>query len=291
MRKPIAGGGLAAGLAAVAIWGLVPVGTRFFVLQVEPLTFNVVRFAFSGVAAIPFLLAGKPWRWPSEDQSRLLLCALLSVPGYNIPVALAAGELTAGRLGLLIATEPLFIVMFAVWWQRRPVDARVVTAALIAFAGVAITSFDPGRPVAGNWGNTLLVLAGAASWAAFTVLASSLSKRHGSFSVTGGVLFIGSCALIALSAPMTRVNLYPELHLTFQIGALGLASSLLGFLLWNHAASSMPSERLGLFLYLLPIVAVLAGAFLLGEHVAWPLAVGGVTTLIGVAIGEQRTTG
>lgn len=36
-----------AALAAVLIWALIPVGTRFFVLKVDPYVFNVVRYLAS----------------------------------------------------------------------------------------------------------------------------------------------------------------------------------------------------------------------------------------------------
>jgi hypothetical protein len=44
--------GHAAALAAVIIWALVPVGTRFFVLRVDPIIFNVIRFVASGAASV-----------------------------------------------------------------------------------------------------------------------------------------------------------------------------------------------------------------------------------------------
>jgi drug/metabolite transporter (DMT)-like permease len=55
---------------------------------------------------------GKPWRWPAMDRWRLLLCAALAVHGYNLPVAFAARSISAGHIGLLIATEPILIIIF-----------------------------------------------------------------------------------------------------------------------------------------------------------------------------------
>ena len=88
--------GYAAALAAVFIWALVPVGTRFFVLRVDPYMFNVLRFLAAGGAAIPLCLTAKPWRWRRADQGMLLTCAALAVAGYNIPVALGARTVSAG---------------------------------------------------------------------------------------------------------------------------------------------------------------------------------------------------
>ncbi|MGA2776464.1 MAG: EamA family transporter [Steroidobacteraceae bacterium] len=279
--------GVAAAIAAVVIWGLVPVGTRFFVLKFDALTFNVIRFAFSGAAALPLLLMGKPWAWPSADRRRLLFCALLAVSGYNIPVAFAARSISAGHLGLLIATEPVFIVLFAAWLQKRRVHWRVIVGGAVAFVGVGLTSLAAGMPRLADWAGPLLVLLGAMSWSLYTVLVASLTRRHGALPVTGGVLVIGAIVLIAASLPMIHSDVLASPLAVGEIGAMGLVSSLLGFVLWNHAASAVPSERLGLFLYLLPLVSISAGAWMLDEHITALLVCGGALTLAGVAFGER----
>jgi drug/metabolite transporter (DMT)-like permease len=91
--------GYAAALASVIIWALVPVGTRFFVLRVDPYVFNMIRFAASGCAALPLFVYAKPWAWPGRDRLLLLTCAILAVSGYSIPVALGARTVPTGELG------------------------------------------------------------------------------------------------------------------------------------------------------------------------------------------------
>jgi drug/metabolite transporter (DMT)-like permease len=115
--------GYAYALAAVVIWALAPVGTRFFVLRADPAIFNIVRYTAAALSLLPGFWHARPWRWPSGDQKRLLWCALLAVPGYSIPV-ISARALPAGQLGLLIATEPAFIVggpltVSGVWMASR----------------------------------------------------------------------------------------------------------------------------------------------------------------------------
>ncbi len=279
--------GIAAAIAAVVIWGLVPVGTRYFVLKFDAFSFNVIRFAFAGAGALPLLWMGKPWRWPAADRRRLVLCALLAVSGYNIPAAYAARTISAGHIGLLIATEPVFIILFGAWLQKRRIHWRVVAGGAIAFIGVVLTSLGAGVPHLDDWLGTLLVLAGAICWSLYTVLVASLSRRYGGLPVTGGVLVVGAAALIAISLPMVRLDTVSSPIAIAEIGAMGLVSSLLGFGLWNYAASAVASDRLGLFLYLLPLVSLAAGAWLLDERITALLALGGALTLAGVAYGER----
>jgi drug/metabolite transporter (DMT)-like permease len=271
-----------AALAAVFIWALVPVGTRFFVQRIDPLLFNVIRFLAAGAAALP--MTGRVWRWPRRDQVLLTMCALLAVPGYNIPVALGAKRLPAGEIGLLIATEPVFIVAFSVLLRRCPLKVRIIAGSALALAGVVWTGTAQGGALRFPWQATLEVLGGAASWSCYTVLAGELNERHGTFAVTGAILVLGTAALLALSLPLIPAAAWPAPKITLALGAMGLTSSMLGFLLWNHACASLPAERVGLLLYLIPIVSVIAGARLLDEPITMQVIAGGAATILGVWI-------
>jgi len=280
--------GLLAALGAVLIWGCVPVGTRYFVLQTDPLTFNVIRFAFSGATALPIFFASKPWTWSASDQRKALLCALLAIPGYNVPVAFAAREISAGRIGLLIATEPLFIIAFSALLQRRGVTTRLMGGALVAFAGVWLSSISSAAGGGSSSHAVLLVIGGAASWSAYTVLAGGLSKSRGAIAATSVVLAVGTVALLMISLPGLPANPMPGSGTVIELGLLGIASSLLGFLLWNYGASTTSANRIGLLLYLIPVVSLIGGAAFLKEPLGWSLIVGGAITLLGVSIAERR---
>jgi drug/metabolite transporter (DMT)-like permease len=274
--------GLGAAFAAVLIWALVPVGTRYFVLRVDPFLFNVIRFAASGAAALPLFLRARPWRWPPADRVLLLGCAVLAVPGYNLPVAWAAQTVPAGQLGLLIATEPAFIVVLTLILNRQQIHHRIWVGSALALAGVALTSQGPLPPQGSGWASTVQVLAGAASWSCYTVLAAGLNRRHGALGVTGAILVLGTVALLAISLPLMPAVVMPDSSTTALLAGMGLASSLLGFLLWNYAAARVPAERMGLVLYLIPIVCVFAGVGFLGESLTGRIIAGGALTVFGV---------
>lgn len=283
--------GIGAALAAVIIWALVPVGTRFFVLRIDPFLFNAIRFAASATVAVPLFVRARPWRWPARDRMLLIWCAMLAIPGYNVPVALAAQTIPAGRLGLLIATEPAFIVVLTLVLKHQRIRWPVWVGSALALAGVAVTSQGPASPQGFNWFGTLQVLGGAASWSCYTVLASRLNQRYGAFGVTGGIVVVGTVALLAISVPMIAASAMPDPTTVSLLAGMGLASSMLGFLLWSYAGARVPAERMGLVLYLIPIVCVLAGAGFLGEPLTGQIIVGGALTVFGVWVASRAPKG
>lgn len=280
--------GLLAALAAVTVWALVPIGTRFFVLKVDPLVFNLLRYAAAGGSAIPFFVRARPWRWPLRDQWLLVWCALLAVPGYNLPVSLGARTVTAGELGLLIATEPALIVAFTLLLHRRRMRLSVIAGCAVALAGVTLTSGVLTSPRIGHSQGTLQVLAGAVAWSLYTVQVTRLNQRHGAFGVTGGILVVGTAALMLISIPALPNVYWPGTATALELGAMGVASSTVGFILWNYAGARLPGERLGPFLYLIPVVSVVGGMVLLHEQLTVTIVAGGVLTVLGVWIASRR---
>jgi drug/metabolite transporter (DMT)-like permease len=276
---------LTAALGAVLVWGLVPVGTRFFVQRVDPYTFNIIRFAASCAACWPLFVNARPWRWPRADRWLLVLCALLAVPAYNMPVALGAQSLPAAEIGLLIATEPVFILAFTLALQRRRVSSRILIGSAVALAGVALITGLFTAPLSFPWRPTLLVLGGAASWSLYTAISGGLNARHGASGVTGSTVVVGTVGLIGVSWPMMRG--WPSLPTGLALAGMGLASSTLGFFLWNYGSARIAAERIGLFLYLIPIIALAGGTVLLGEPLTLILLTGGALTIAGVWIASR----
>jgi drug/metabolite transporter (DMT)-like permease len=283
------GGGFAPALAAVVIWGLVPVGTRFFVTTTDPLAFNVIRFGASALAALPLAIRAKPWLWRPLDILRLVAGSVLAIPAYNIPVAIAARTVPAGTMGLLIATEPIFILLFSLLLSRAAVRPTAIIGAALAFGGVALTTWSGWAGVgAGDPAGVGLVLLGCACWGLYSVLTAPLVVRYGAAGVASSILVVGGFLLMVGSLRYMGPGAWPGPVVWLELVAMGLMSALLAFLLWNKAAEAMPMSRLGLFLYLIPVVSLIGGEGLLGEQPTFADVCGGVLILVVVAIGEGR---
>ena len=290
MRTVADRGGITSAITAVAIWGMVPVALRHFITVVDPIAFSVIRFGASGLLALPLFIWAKPWRWPPHDIAMTLLCGFLAMPGLNIPNVLAARTIPAGGIGLLGATEPIFIIAFGLVAARSGPTWRIVVGAMIALIGVALAMSNGTAALfeSANFDNVLLGLLGAASWGAYTVLSAPLARKYGGYGWTGGVLVAGGAMSVAVIAPVLPAELWPSLDIFGQITVLSLFSSLIGFLLWNYGAARVPPQLIGPLLYLIPVFGIIGGVTILREPLTWQMALGGVVILTGVAIGEGR---
>jgi drug/metabolite transporter (DMT)-like permease len=57
-------------------------------------------------------------------------------------------------------------------------------------------------------------------------------------------------------------------------------------MLWNYGTKHLSSTAAGTFLYLIPVVAVAAGALMLGEVITVHVVAGGLLMLAGVAAAQ-----
>jgi drug/metabolite transporter (DMT)-like permease len=171
--------------------------------------------------------------------------------------------------------------------HRRPVHWRIIGGSLVALLGVTLTSGVLRADEPFKWLSTLQVLAGAFSWSCYTVLAVRLNQRYGTLGVTGAILVMGTVGLLVLSLPMVNAAMLPDPMTTLLLAAMGLSSSLLGFLLWNYAGALVPAERLGLFLYLIPAVSIFGGARFLDESLTIQILLGGALTVFGVWVAAR----
>jgi len=65
---------------------------------------------------------------------------------------------------------------------------------------------------------------------------------------------------------------------------LGIGCSGLGYLLWYGALSRLPASRVASFLYLEPLVTLVAAATILGEPIEAATVLGGLLVLTGVLL-------
>jgi drug/metabolite transporter (DMT)-like permease len=280
-------GALVAGLVAVTLWGLAPVATRAAVAHLSPLPLLTLRLT----AATLVLL---PWAWPvfrrlrPRSAARLAAAGLLGLVGYNLPVTAGLRWLPAATAGLLLATEPVWVLALGRVFLAERGGVRAWLGSAGALGGVAVLA-GPGA-VTGAGGlralaGTGLVLGGTLSFAAYTIVLRPLSQEFGAAGATAASTAAGAVPYLAFAGMLPGAGLaHLGAAVWGELAFLALGSTAAGMLLWNLAVLSGGTARVSLLLYLEPAVSVLGAAVFLGER-AGPVTIGGgALILAGVAV-------
>ena len=299
------GAGMAAGLAAVVMWGLAPVATRALVGHLAPIPLLVLRIGLSGLVLLPWcahrlirMRRGETARLGRGELGRLTAAGLLCMVGYNLPVTVGLQWVPASTAALILATEPVWILALGRIFLRTPVPPLCWAGAAIALGGIAVlagpeavTAAATGRALAG----TGLVLLGTALFGAYTLVLRPLAGQLGGgtaaaySTVAGAIPYLALAWLLPAAAPRAAMPAAAWAELAF----LALGCTVAGLAAWSMAVARSGSARAGLLLYLEPVVGVAGAVALLGEHLSAAMAAGGALIMAGVATAwlAQRRVG
>ena len=100
-------------------------------------------------------------------------------------------------------------------------------------------------------------------------------------------MLIAAPILIGMAnEPLPALAARLDLRQWAEIVYLVLAAGIGGTLMWNYGTKHLSSTVAGTFLYLIPVVAVAAGALVLDEVVTVFVIAGGLLMLAGVAAAQ-----
>jgi drug/metabolite transporter (DMT)-like permease len=274
-------GGLGAGLIAVCLWGLAPVATRSLVHELAPLPLLTLRQLVAAGVLLPWAVPALR-RIDARDLPRFIVAGLLGMVGYNLPVTVGLQWLPASSAGLLLATEPVWVLVIGLVFLGERAGPRVLAGTGVALAGVAViagpAALSPGsgtRAVAG----AALVLLATLAFAGYMIVLRPLSQKYGPVSATATSSVAGALPYLALVGTVwpPRLSAPAWGELLF----LALGSTVAGMLLWNLAVVR-GGAGISRLLYLEPVVSVLGAMVFLGERVTAAVLAGGVLVIAGV---------
>lgn len=277
--------GLAGGMLAVSVWGLAPVATRALVGHLPPLALLAARFLLASLVLAPWALPVFR-RAGLRDAARLTLAGTLGTTGYYLPITVGLRWLPASTAGLLLATEPVFVLALSRLVFADRIGPRAWAGSAIALAGVGALAGPAAVPHGGSPRTLLgagLVLAGTLAFSGYTIAVRPLSQQWGPLPATAASTILGAIPYLGLTGTALAPHLTGMPPLAWgELGFLALGSTVCGTILWNHAVTTAGSTRASLLLYLEPLVSVAGAIALLAEHLTATTIAGGALIMTGV---------
>ncbi|GGX53995.1 membrane protein [Tateyamaria omphalii] len=240
---------------------------------IDPSSFAMIR-VFAGAIALCMILTVRGGGLPIMQRGRLV--GATSLAAYMIGFSLAYVTLDAG-LGALILFGTVQVSMFG--WSAirgaRP-TTRQVTGASIAFAGLLIALW-PTDGAGGDFAGALLMVIAGLGWAAYT-LAGKGAKDPLSATAANFVVAMPLLAVLLLGSGLHAAP--SGIALAILSGAV---TSGLGYALWYSVLPQLQGQTAAVVQLSVPIIAIAAGALLLGESLSLTLALSAALVIGGIA--------
>lgn len=286
-------GAYAALLVVWLVWGSTYVALRVGDESMPPFAMAAVRYLLAGAILFPVARRYAGADHIGTDRARLGLRQWLAtaVVGTmllalgNGAVTFAEKTIPAGLAALLVASVPVWMVLADRLLNGRRLPALGWLAVLAGLAGIAILAQPHGH---GGVLPVLIVLGGALSWGAGSVLAGRLPLPAQPL-LSSAMEMLAGGAVLALIAAVTgelgaihpgAVSVRSLLALLYLIGP----GSLLAMTCYVLALRRLPTATVSTYAYVNPVIAVGLGVLLLGEQLTVPDLVGGVIVVGCVAV-------
>jgi len=280
----------------VIIWGLHFIVMKEGLSDVEPNTYNAIRF----VAGLPIMLAvaytqRAAMRLSWRDAALVIGITIIGPFGYQIGFASGLDRTTSTNTALLVATTPAWTALLSLFAGMVIVRRRLLAGIAITLAGVGLVVLGgAGADVALSEDDLIgsaLVLGAAIVGAVGNILSKPVLDRLGGMPVAIWTYIATTIGMILLAAPDLATLSSSDVPARALPNVLysGLLSSAGGFLAWNYALKVLGPTRASTYHNFPPIIAAVAGILILSDPLTVGLALGGPLTLAGVIIVRQNT--
>jgi len=268
-------------LAVVVAWGV-----NFVVIEVgledfPPLLFSALRFFFAAIPAI-FIL-GRPrvaWRYV------IGVGLALGVAKFGLLFIAMDRGVPAGLSSLVLQSQVIFTVLFAVAVLRERPRPTQVIGIMIACVGMVLIMLD--RGLSAPLGALVLVIAAGACWGVSNTITRYAKPQDTlRFMVWVSAVAVVPLLLLSLLTEGPRADLHAlrgiELTGIGAIGYLAFVATLFGFGVWGYLLRQYDASTVAPFSLLVPIVGMGAAWLLRGETVGPQQAIAAVLVIGGMA--------
>lgn len=281
---------LVAAMAAVVLcWAYSPIGIHIGLESYSPGHLALLRFliasAFMAVIAL-FAGIGLP---RLRDVPWLMLLGFFAVVLHHVVLNMGQRWVSPGAASVLAQTAPLFSTLIAAIflkesvsrWRWLWVSVGLVGVVLVIWADKGVGEFHP---------QGLLLLLAALSWSIYFALQKHYGNRYSPLTIVCYMIWAGTLMLCVYWPGLVDEMRNASAGVNGAVLILGLFPSALAYLLWGYVLAHTEVSRSVGVMYLIPPVAMVMAAVVLGSAVT-PGVVLGAAIVVGSVIVMSRLKG
>ncbi|WP_421534514.1 DMT family transporter [Pseudomonas marginalis] len=268
--------------SVILCWAYSPIGVHMGLHSYSPGQLALLRFLIAslfmgGVALVMGI--GRP---RLRDVPWLLVLGFFGVFLHHTAINYGQQWVTAAASSVLAQSAPLFSVLVAFFCLKERVSAWRWGCVLLGLLGVLVVIWgDQGLGEIDPRG--LLILLAAVSWSVYFALQKHYAHRYSPLTMACYMVWAGTLMLCVNLPGLPAAVVQAPLAENVAVLVLGIFPSALAYLAWGYVLKHVEVSRASVAMYLIPPVAMVMAATLLGEHIAVQVMLGAVIVLASVA--------
>ncbi len=281
-------------LLAVA-WGTAFVAIRAGLEYFPPVLFAALRYDVAAVLvlAYAYYATDKPLPRTQAEWVLVAIGGVFLIAAYHALLFIGEQNVTSAMAAVIVSLSPVLTTGFARLWLpgERLAPAGLLGMGLGLIGVIVLSRPDPGNLLSADVIATGLILVATAAFALGSVLLRRSDADLPIETLEGWSMALGALLMHALSLAMPSES---PAAITWGLEAFGalaylsIVSSAFGFLLYFELLDTLGPIEINLVSYVTPIVAAIAGWFLLAETIDPTTIVGFAVVFIGFCLIKRR---
>jgi drug/metabolite transporter (DMT)-like permease len=262
-------------------WASSYIAIKVAVSSMQPHHVAVLRFAVASIVLAFFLPKAKPTMPAAGDIVKLFAYGASGIAVYSVLLCAAERAVGAGTASFIIGIAPIFTAVLASLWLKEKLSKRAWIGLAIAFAGAGLMSVGKSSGLMLSLEVVGLLVAAMLSGLSLTVQ-KSLLNRISPLACTIYGVWAGTILLLPFLPEALQAASHAPMVAVWSVVYLGVVPAAIGYIFWAFVLAHTPAGRAAAFLYLVPAVAALQSAAMLGEiPTSWEVA-GSVVIMLAV---------
>jgi drug/metabolite transporter (DMT)-like permease len=256
---------------------------------IPPLLFGALRFSIMGI----LLLAVAFWREKEirirkEDWGKVIMVGALGLGLYQVLWSLGLNLTSPSNSALILSTQPLLGTLYIDLVKKEPVGRQQYWGMLLALVGVVLVILKPTAKLHFSLetlpGDLLTLMAGFCAAIFFSVWSKPLLKTYSPLRLMSYCMIIGSLILWIASPFSAQPVVWGQVleKTWWSMGYAVVLSGMLGHVFWYEGLERIGVTKSMVYLYFIPIWAVVFNFLMMGETIFLQQILGGVLILLGV---------
>lgn len=283
---------IAALIVICFLWGSTWLASKEGVRHMPALQMASIRQIMAGALLILFFVM-KQATWPRGKEWRVIV--ILSFLNFMLSNALSTWGVkyvSAGLGAVIGAIFPLWLVIIGLFGATSKADSKTVVGLLLGFTGICVIFYEHLHDFlnANFRFGIFLSLTSTWSWAFGTLYTKKQAANFNPYFSLGLQMMISGLLLFFITQ-VTGMAI-PISTIPWQswaaIGYLTVFGSVVSFVAYLYALQNLPTDKVSIYAYINPVVAVILGWLLFNEALTVFIISGTLITLYGVYLVNKK---
>jgi drug/metabolite transporter (DMT)-like permease len=281
-----------AALLTVIIWGTTFISTKVLLVDFSPYEILFFRFTLGYVALFliyPHFVKSKNFR----EELLFIGAGLCGVTMYFLLENIALTYTLASNVGIIVSVSPFFTAVIAHFFLKgESLRPRFFVSFAVAMLGIILISFNGSYILKLNPMGDILVVLACIFWSVYSILMRKISGLgYHNVGCTRRIFFYGMLFMLPpllLSDSHLNLSRFAEPVNLLNMLFLGLGASALCFVTWNWCVGILGAIKTSAYIYLVPVITIVASYLILQEHITGTALLGTILTLLGLFLSEKK---